>query len=317
MSGNTSEAHVKSLKRVREDFKKRGVYYTDKALAELLKSFVPADAEEVYDPTCGGGALLAVFGDDVAKYGQEIDHESAYKTADMLTNCEIAAGDTLTSPAWTWTEKRFRAIVANPPFSIPWEPGVAEGDERFVDAPCLPPRSKADYAFILHCLYMLADDGVAAILEFPGVLYRGGREGKIRQWLVEQNVIDRVVYVPGGHFEDTKIATCVIVLRKGRSEEYVTMENMETGLMRNVSIEDIAENGYTLNVQTYVQEPKPEREPVDVTALESKARAGALQRIEAEINFSAAVAELEGWSIEPFLDDIVALANRYRHGGRA
>lgn len=85
--------------------------------------------------------------------------------------------------------------------------------------------------------------------------------------------------------------------------------------MRHVPIAEIAENGYTLNVQTYVQEPKPEREPVDVTALESKARAGALQRIEAEINFSAAVAELEGWSIEPFLDDIVALANRYRYDG--
>ena len=87
---------------------------------------------------------------------------------------------------------------------------------------------------------------------------------------------------------------------------------MENGMMRHVPIAEIAENGYTLNVQTYVQEPKPEREPVDVTALESKARAGALQRIEAEINFSAAVAELEGWSIEPFLDDIVALTNRHR-----
>lgn len=312
MGNNTSKTHVRSVKRVREDFKKRGVYYTDEALAELLKSFVPADAQEVYDPTCGGGALLAVFGDDVAKYGQEIDTESAEMTSRGLTNCIIAAGDTLTSPAWAWTEKRFRAIVANPPFSTPWEPDLAEGDERFKDAPCLAPRSKADYAFMLHCLYMLEDDGVAAILEFPGVLYRGGREGKIRQWLVEQNVIDRVVYVPGGHFEDTKIATCVIVLRKGRTEDYVTMENMENGLMRDVPIAEIAENGYTLNVQTYVQEPKPEREPVDVTALESKARAGALQRIEAEINFSAAVAELEGWSIEPFLDDIVALTNRHR-----
>lgn len=310
MGNNTSKTHVRSVKRVREDFKKRGVYYTDEALAELLKSFVPADAKEVYDPTCGGGALLAVFGDDVVKYGQEIDRESAHKTASGLVNCLISTGDTLVCPAWM--EKRFRAIVANPPFSTPWEPDLAEGDERFKDAPCLAPRSKADYAFVLHCLYMLADDGVAAILEFPGVLYRGGREGKIRQWLVEQNVVDRVVYVPGGHFEDTKIATCVIVLRKGRTEDYITMENGECGIMRHVPIAEIADNGYTLNVQTYVQEPKPTRKPVDVAALESKARAGALKRIEAEINFSCAVAELEGWSIEPFLDDIVALANRHR-----
>ena len=310
MSNNTSKTHVRSIKRVREEFKQRGVYYTDKALAELLKSYMPADAQEVYDPTCGGGALLAVFADKVTKYGQEIDYDSAYHTADLLTNCEIATGDTLMSPAFI--DKRFRAIVANPPFSTPWDPDLAEGDERFKDAPCSAPRSKADYAFMLHCLYMLDDDGVAAILEFPGVLYRGGREGKIRQWLVEQNVVDRVVYVPGGHFEDTKIATCVIVLRKGRTEDYITMENMETGLMRDVPIKKIAENGYTLNVQTYVQEPKLEREPVDVAALESKARAGALKRIEAEIKFSLAVSELEGWSIEPFLDEIVALANRYR-----
>lgn len=310
MENNTSKTHVRSVKRVREDFKKRGVYYTDEALAELLKSFVPADAQEVYDPTCGGGALLAVFGDDVAKYGQEIDAEQAEITSRGLTNSYIKAGDTLASPAWI--NKRFRAIVANPPFSTPWEPDGMGRDVRFASAPCLPPRSKADYAFILHCLYMLAPDGVAAILEFPGVLYRGQREGKIRQWLVEQNVIDRVEYVPGGHFEDTKIATCVIVLRKGRTEDYIAMENMETGLMRHVPIAEIADNEYTLNVQTYVQEPSPERKPVDVAALESQARAGALKRIELEISFSRAVAELEGWSIGPFLDDIVALVNRYR-----
>lgn len=307
---NTSKAHVRSVKRVREEFKKRGVFYTDTTLAELLKGLVPSDVTEVYDPTCGGGALLSVFEDNVVKYGQEIDEEQAEMTAQGLTNSHIVSGDTLTSPAWI--DKRFRAIVANPPFSTPWTPELAVRDVRFKDAPCLPPPSKADYAFIVHCLYMLADDGVAAILEFPGVLYRGQREGKIRKWLIERNVIDRVIYIPSGHFEDTSIATCVMVLCKGRTEDYITMENTECGIMRHVPIAEIAENGYTLNVQSYVQEPKPKREPVDVAALESKARAEALRRIESEINFSRAVAELEGWSIEPFLDDIVALANRYR-----
>ena len=310
MSVNTSKSHVRSVKRVREEFKKRGVFYTDTALAELLKSLVPSDLTDVYDPTCGGGALLSVFGDDVVKYGQEIDEEQAEVTARGLTNSHISSGDTLTSPAWI--DKRFRAIVANPPFSTPWTPELAVTDERFKAAPCLPPPSKADYAFILHCLYMLADDGVAAILEFPGVLYRGQREGKIRKWLIERNVIDRVIYIPGGHFEDTSIATCVIVLRKGRTEDYITMDNTEYGIMRHVPIAEIAENGYTLSVQTYVHKPEPEREPVDVAALEGKARAGALRRIESEINFSRAVAELEGWSIGSFLDDIVALVERYR-----
>jgi len=307
---NTSKASNKSMAAVKQQFKSAGVYYTGSALAEHIKSFIPDNVTEVYDPTCGGGALLAVFADHVRKYGQELDEAQAQETAANIVNSEIVGGDTLLHPAFRG--KQFEAIVANPPFSVKWSPDqVAAADERFRDAPCLPPPSKADYAFLLHILHSLSPTGTAAVLNFPGVLYRGQREGKIRRWLVEQNVIDSVELVEGGYFEDTGISTALIVMKKNRTEDYVTMRLHESGAERQVPISEIRAHDFTLSPNTYIviEESKPE---IDPHALEAAARRDALRKIEAEIQFSKMVAEFEGWDYSDFLDDIIRVVNKYR-----
>lgn len=279
-----------SVKSIREEFKAKGVFYTDERLAKLLASYIPEDVTEIYDPTCGGGNLLAVFGDDVRKYGQEINAEQAAQCAMRLKNAEIASGDTLHNPSFM--NRKFRYIVANYPFSVKWDPVGLENDPRFDGAPCLPPPSKIDYAFIMHILYMLDEGGTAATLNFPGILYRGQREGKIRAWIVEKNVIDRVELIEGGYFEDTKVATALIVFKKGRQKETVTFSDHEKGLEREVSMDEIRENDYNLSVTTYVQPEEPDRwanfDPVDA---ERRARNKTLRDLKAQLEFSKGAIE--------------------------
>lgn len=299
------------IKSIREEFKAKGVFYSDTAMAELLKNFMPADITEVYDPTCGDGALLSVFPDDVRKYGQELNPEQAKVAMERLVNAEIAAGDTLADPKFI--DRRFRGIVANPPFSVKWTPPECpEEDPVFAEAPVIPPPGKADYAFLLHILHCLADDGIAAVVNFPGICYRGQREGKLRQWMIERNVIDRVILMEGGHFVDTKIATVILVLRKNRTEDYIFMRDNACNLEREVSIAEIAENNFSLNVGSYIVPPEPIKPKVNPFDLESRARQSALKRLRAELNFSLMVAQIEGWSIEPFLDSIQDIINEFR-----
>ena len=306
----TSRRNDKSIAAVKQSFKDAGVFYTDEALALYIKSFIPEGVSEVYDPTCGGGALLAVFGDEVAKYGQEIDEQQAMETSDSLVNCHIVQGDTLRNPAFA--DKRFQAIVANPPFSIKWSPeDVNDNDARFCDAPCLPPPSKADYAFLLHIFHYLAEDGTAAVLNFPGILYRGQREGKIRKWLIEQNCIDRVELIEKGHFADTNITTALIVMRKNRTEDYITMRDGESRMEGKVPLCDVADNGYNLSPTSYLQQEK-EEVVVNPRVLENKARTHAINVIENEIKMSILVSQFEGWEFSDFLDDIQSIVSKYR-----
>lgn len=179
----------KSIKNIRQEFKDNGIFYTPLALAERLKSYVDIEPTSVYDPTCGAGNLLSVFQENVKKYGQELDAEQLALID--LPNFEGYAGDTLTDDKFK--DMQFDCIVANPPFSVKWEPDALTDDIRFKCCPELPPPSKADWAFMLHILHHLKDNGIAAVLEFPGILYRGQREGKVRRWFVENNYIDRVV----------------------------------------------------------------------------------------------------------------------------
>ena len=292
---------TKSLKQLRKDYKEHGVFYTDSKLAEIIKQFIPADVKEVYDPTCGGGALLSAFGDDVAKYGQELNPTQAEETQMKLKNAHIAAGDTLLEPAFL--DKKFRGIVANPPFSVSWEPGnIAGHDARFIAAPCLPPRSKADYAFLLHILYMLSEDGVAACLGFPGILYRGQREGKIREWLVRINVIEEIHHIPGGFFDDTNIATCLVVMKKNRgNRNTIRFVDMEHGISEDILISDIEANGFNLSVSSYVTPPEPEKPPFDSRAIELQAHEDIIVRLKKEIDFSKRVALIEGWDLDKIL----------------
>ena len=245
------DTDVKNMKSIKEHFKNNGVFYSSLDLAEKLKSYITFPITEVYDPTCGAGALLSVFGDNVKKYGQELDENQACYAQKTLVNAEIVSGDTLISPAFY--NHKFKAIVANPPFSVKWIPNLL--DERFICAPALAPRSKADYAFILHCLHYLADDGLAVILFSHGVLFRGGAERDIRKWLIEQNYIERLVCFCGDFFEDTKLPTVAIILNKHKTTTGIYFEDTNLKLGRQVSVEEIKENDFNLNFGRYIQEP--------------------------------------------------------------
>jgi len=244
-----------SAKTYRKKLADKGVFHTDEALAKEIASYIPEGITEVYDPTCGCGALLSVFPDNVKKYGQELDPDMAEYCRNNLVNCEIATGDTLEKPAFL--SHSFPAIVANYPFSIKWDPENANERPFYcLNVPVLPPKGKADYAFLCHILFMLADDGVASVLCSPGIGYRGGKEGEIRKWLIGQNVIDTVVLYEGDHFQDTKIPTMLLVLKKNRTTTDITFKDNESGIERVVPVEEVRQNDFTLAVNRYIERPK-------------------------------------------------------------
>lgn len=217
--------------------KSGGEFYTPQEVSELLAEITTVGKKEVnkvYDPACGSGSLLLKFAKVLGKdnvrlgfYGQEINlttynlcrinmflHDINYNHFD------IAHGDTLTDPKH-WDDEPFDAIVSNPPYSIRWD-GDANplliNDPRFSPAGVLAPKSKADLAFTMHMLTWLSTSGTAAIVNFPGVLYRGGAEGKIRKYLVDNNYVDAVIQLPPDLFFGTTIATCIIVLKKSKKD---------------------------------------------------------------------------------------------------
>ncbi len=302
-----------NLKSIRQEFKANGVFYTDERLAQIMKSYIGGEPSEVYDPTCGDGALLSTFGDEVRKFGQERDGEQLDVARARLVNFEGVCGDTLQAPAFAG--RQFACIMANPPFSTKWE--QRKGDERFADAPALAPPSRADYAFLLHVLHYLAPDGVAVVLNAPGILYRGNAEGKIRRWLIEQNVIDRVVFIPGGYFVDTKIPTVLLVLRKDRTARGITSiayEDRSSGREISITPEEIAANDYSLS-NLMPQEEKEQSPPIDPNALEQEAERAAVDVLRANLEITQAVSELEGIDyLSPFVARVDALLSEYRKG---
>ncbi len=322
--------------------KSGGEFYTPQEVSELLARITvvgKSEVNKVYDPACGSGSLLLnfvkVLGHDAVRqgfYGQEINlttynlcrinmflHDVNYE------KFHIAHGDTLTDPAH-WDDEPFEAIVSNPPYSIKWD-GDANplliNDPRFAPAGVLAPKSKADLAFTLHILSWLAVNGTAAIVEFPGVLYRGGAEQKIRQYLIDNNYVDAVIQLPPDLFFGTTIATCIIVLKKSKhdnatlfidaSAEFVRSGNKNkllpehqqkildafTGrrsiehFARLVENGDIATNGYNIAVSSYVEQ-KDEREAVDIRALNAKISRIVERQAELREQIDAIVADLEG-----------------------
>lgn len=296
----------KNIKNVKKEFKENGIFYTSTELAEALKSYVDFSPKKIYDPTCGQGNLLSVFDDDVEKYGQELFSDELEKANERLRNFHGFCGDTLKQDGFSGI--KFDLIVANPPFSIKWEPN--EKDERFADAPCVPTAGKADYAFMLHILHHLSDKGKAICLEFPGVLYRGQREGKIRKWMIEQNFIERIVHIPNNSFVDTTIATCIIVFNKSKDTTDIVFEDMETGEERIVPIDEVIQNDYSLSVSLYLvhEEEKKEIDPIE---LELRAREQFLERLERELSFEKMVCEMEGITMKPFILAIKSVLNKY------
>ena len=299
-----------NLKSIRQTFREKGVFYTDERLARIMKSYLCDTVGEVYDPTCGDGALLAVFGDEVRKYGQELDEQQLAVARLRLANFEGVCGDTLQSPAFVG--RKFECIIANPPFSVKWE--QQRDDERFSSAPALAPKSKADYAFLLHILHYLKDDGVAVVLNAPGVLYRGNAEGKIRRWLVEQNVIDRVVNIPGGYFVDTKIPTVLLVLRKDRTARGITgivFEDLEQEREMTLTREEIAANDFVLS--GLLQPEPPAAPPIDPHALEREAEQAVISNVRHQLLFTREVSFLEGVDfLSPFIAKLDATIGEFR-----
>ena len=290
----------KSAKSFRQNLRKSGVFFTPKKLAEYMRSFFPTEVAEIYDPTCGDGGLLAEF-DGAKKYGQEIDAEQGNYAATNLVDAQIEIGDTLADDKFK--DRKFSYIVANPPFSVEWDPKTDDRFEGFE----LAPKSKADYAFILHCIHHLDDDGIAVVMCFPGVCYRGQREGKIREQIIRKNLLDRVVEIPGGDFDDTSISTVLLIFRKNRQNNSVVFEKKETGESREVEFEEIEKNGFNLSVCQYI-EPKSDKAEIDPLKEQVAARAAALNHLRASIRVDATVCELERFRQPEF--DHVDFLNR-------
>lgn len=295
--------------------KSGGEFYTPQEVSELLAELTTVGKKEVnkvYDPACGSGSLLLKFSKVLGKenvrqgfFGQEINlttynlcrinmflHDINYNDFD------IAHGDTLTDPKH-WDDEPFDAIVSNPPYSIKWEGDsnpLLINDPRFSPAGVLAPKSKADLAFTMHMLSWLSTSGTAAIVEFPGVLYRGGAEQKIRKYLIENNYIDTVIQLPPDLFFGTSIATCIIVLKKSKKDNKVLFIDASAEFVRGgnknkltdknrkkildafaerndieyfaklVDNKNIAENDYNISVSSYVEQ-EDTREVIDIKEL--------------------------------------------------
>jgi len=193
------------------------------------------------------GNLFYVVNEKVKKYGQDINLSQLEIAAKTLKNFCYAHGDTLTEPAFS--HQRFDLILANPPFSIKWNNAHWKTDQRFNCAPAAAPNSKADYAFILHCLHYLNEKGYAVMIAFPGILYRGNSEGKIRAWLIENGFIHRVMMIAPKTFEDTGIATAALLLCKQPVQQVVFIN--EQGKKVSATLKQIRQKNYNLSTAHY------------------------------------------------------------------
>jgi len=322
--------------------KSGGEYYTPQEVSELLTRLTligKTEVNKVYDPACGSGSLLLNFAKILGKenvrlgfYGQEINlttynlcrinmflHDIEY------VNFNIGHGDTLTDPLH-WDDEPFEAIVSNPPYSIKWDGDdspVLINDPRFSPAGVLAPKSKADMAFIMHSLSWLAANGTAAIVCFPGIMYRGNAEQRIRKYLVDNNYVDCIIQLPDNLFYGTSIATCIMVLKRSKainstlfidaSKECVkitnsnklTQQNIEKILLayaektdhehfaKLVSNKDIAAQDYNLSVSTYVEQ-KDNREVIDITALNAEIEEIVAREQVLRDEIAKIIAEIEG-----------------------
>lgn len=322
--------------------KSGGEFFTPQEVSELLTkiaTYGKTSINKVYDPACGSGSLLLksakILGKENVRqgfFGQEINittynlcrinmflHDIDYD------KFNIALGDTLTEPAHL-DDEPFEAIVSNPPYSIRW-PGDDQStlinDPRFAPAGVLAPKRFADFAFILHMLSWLATNGTAAIVCFPGIMYRGGAEKKIRKYLVDNNFVDCVIQLPSNIFFGTSISTSIMVLKKNKSENKtlfinasnecikvtnnnkLTEENIQhildwfagredvDHIAKLVSNDDVAANDYNLSVPTYV-EPEDTREVVDIKQLNADIEQIVKREQELREKIDAIVKEIEG-----------------------
>ena len=298
--------------------KSGGEFFTPADVSELLTrlgTVGKTEINKVYDPACGSGSLLLkaekVLGRHAIRngfFGQEINI-TTYNLCRInmflhdvgFDKFDIACEDTLISPQH-WDDEPFELIVSNPPYSIKWagdDNPLLINDPRFAPAGVLAPKSKADMAFIMHSLSWLASNGTAAIVCFPGIMYRGGAEQKIRKYLIDNNYVDCVIQLPANLFFGTTIATCIMVLKKSKQDNTtlfidatnecikVTNNNKltEANIARIVDVftrreseqhfshladyEEIVGNNYNLSVSTYVEQ-EDKREKIDIVKLNAE-----------------------------------------------
>ncbi|MDD7273920.1 MAG: type I restriction-modification system subunit M [Prevotella sp.] len=300
--------------------KSGGEFFTPQNVSKLIAQlalFGQSSVNKIYDPACGSGSLLLQakkqFDEHLIEdgfFGQEINH-TTYNLARMnmfLHNInydkfDIALGDTLLNPRYG-NEKPFDAIVSNPPYSVNWvgsDDPTLINDDRFAPAGVLAPKSKADFAFVLHSLSYLSARGRAAIVCFPGIFYRGGAEQKIRKYLVDNNFVETVISLPPNLFYGTSIAVNILVLSKHKpdsktqfidasGEDFFKKETNNNVLLpehidrivdifgnkeeiqyvaTSVDNSKIAENDYNLSVSSYV-EAEDKREVIDIVKLNAE-----------------------------------------------
>ena len=320
--------------------KSGGEFFTPQHVSKLIAQLAmhkQTSVNKIYDPACGSGSLLLQakkqFEDHIIEegfFGQEINH-TTYNLARMnmfLHNINydkfnIQLGNTLIDPHFG-NEKPFDAIVSNPPYSVKWigsDDPTLINDDRFAPAGVLAPKSKADFAFVLHALSYLSSKGRAAIVCFPGIFYRGGAEQKIRQYLVDNNYVETVISLAPNLFYGTTIAVNILVLSKHKTDtttQFIDASGLfkkETNnnvlqdthidqimavfdskanvehFAQSVPFEKVAANDYNLSVSSYVQ-AKDNREVVDIAKLnaELKTTVARIDKLRAEID--AIVAEI-------------------------
>ncbi len=298
--------------------KSGGEFFTPADVSELLTRLGTVGKKKVnkvYDPACGSGSLLLkavkILGKDAVTtgfFGQEINittynlcrinmflHDIGFDKFDI--ECE----DTLINPQH-WDDEPFELIVSNPPYSIKWagdDNPLLINDPRFAPAGVLAPKSKADMAFIMHSLSWLASNGTAAIVCFPGIMYRGGAEQKIRKYLIDNNYVDCIIQLPSNLFFGTSIATCIMVMKKNKvdnktlfidaTNECIKVTNNNKLTPKNIdhivdvfakrdevehfshlaSYEEVSGNDYNLSVSTYVA-AEDTREKIDIVKLNAE-----------------------------------------------
>lgn len=324
--------------------KSGGEFFTPQNVSNLiarLATYGKTTVNKIYDPACGSGSLLLqakkLFGEYFSEegfFGQEINH-TTYNLARMnmflhninYVKFDIALGDTLLHPQYG-DQKPFDAIVSNPPYSVNWvgsDDPTLINDDRFAPAGVLAPKSKADFAFVLHSLNYLSARGRAAIICFPGIFYRGGAEQKIRKYLVDNNFVESVISLPPNLFFGTSIAVNILVLSKHKtepktqfidasSEDFFKKETNNNVLLpehtdrileifgnkeevqyvaTSVDNAQIAENDYNLSVSSYV-EAEDKREVIDINKLNTEV-AETVKRIDTlRADIDEIIKELEG-----------------------
>lgn len=326
--------------------KSGGEFFTPQHVSKLIAQLAmhgQTSVNKIYDPACGSGSLLLQakkhFDAHIIEegfFGQEINH-TTYNLARMnmfLHNINydkfnVRLGNTLTEPHFG-DDKPFDAIVSNPPYSVKWigsDDPTLINDERFAPAGVLAPKSKADFAFVLHALSYLSSKGRAAIVCFPGIFYRGGAEQKIRQYLVDNNYVETVISLAPNLFYGTTIAVNILVLAKNKANTNIqfidasglfkketnnnvlldghieqimrvfdSKENVDH-FAKSVPLEDVVAKEYNLSVSSYV-EAKDNREVVDIAQLNAELKTTVARIDQLRKDIDAIVAEIEGEELE-------------------